>query len=175
MTTFLAELRAWPARRWWTALGGAAVTYVLIAIPTDLIPNPVFGREIPPTSWSYWAAGIAAVLSGLVMATYVATPDDAPREGRWGLAGSFVTFFAVGCPVCNKLVLIALGSTGAIQFFEPVQPYLAVGAIAMLAWAFVARVRRERACALPAAPRTADASGAATRAPDVSREGSNVR
>jgi len=165
MSTFVSELRAWPVRRWWVALGAAVATYVVIGIPTVLIPNPVFGREIPPTAWSYWAAAITAVLSGLLMATYVATPAESQREGKLGVAGSIVAFFAVGCPVCNKLVLLALGSTGAIQFFEPVQPYLAVAAIGLLLWAFVARVRRERACVLPAA--RVDAS--------VSREVPNIR
>ncbi|MDN4481987.1 hypothetical protein [Demequina lignilytica] len=152
----LDALRAWPARRWMVAAATAAATYLLIALPTDLIPNPVFGREIPPTAWSYWALGLSAVLSGLVTATYVATPEEAqrPREGRLGMAGALVTFFAVGCPVCNKLVLLALGYTGAIQFFEPIQPYLAAGAIVLLAWAFVARVRRESSCVLPERPLT---------------------
>ncbi|WP_228373440.1 hypothetical protein [Demequina gelatinilytica] len=147
----LTLIAAWPARRWLVALGTAAATYLAIALPTDLIDNPVFGREIPPTAWSYWALAATAVLSGLVTATYVATPEAArvEREGRIGAAGAFVTFFAVGCPVCNKLVLVALGYTGAIEFFEPIQPYLAAGAIALLAWALVARVRRERACSLP--------------------------
>ena len=148
----LNELRGWPARRWWVAAGTAAATFLVIAIPTDLIPNPIFGREIPPTAWSWWALLISSVLAGLVTATYVATPEAArtEREGRWGMAGGIVTFFAVGCPVCNKLVLLALGYTGAIQFFEPIQPYLAVGAIALLGYAFVQRVRRERSCAVPA-------------------------
>mgnify|MGYP000055992626 CR=1 FL=1 len=147
----VASLRAWPARRWLVALATAAATYLLIAVPTDLVPNPVFGREIPPTAWSYWALAASAVLSGLVAATYVATPAEAKaqRDSRLGMAGAFVTFFAVGCPVCNKLVLLALGYTGAIQFFEPIQPYLAAGAIVLLAWAFVSRVRREQACTLP--------------------------
>lgn len=150
------SLRVWPARRWWVALATAVATVLVIGLPTDLIPNPLFGREIPPTAWSSWALAITAVLSGLVTATYVATPEESrrPREGRLGMAGAFVTFFAVGCPVCNKLVLLALGYTGAIQFFEPIQPYLAVGAIVLLAWAFVARVRRENACAVPARPLT---------------------
>lgn len=144
----VASLRAWPARRWLVAGATAAATYLLIALPTDLVPNPVFGREIPPTGWSYWALGVSAALSGLVAATYVATPEEStrPRDGRLGMAGAMATFFAVGCPVCNKLVLLALGYTGAIQFFEPIQPYLAAGAVALLAWAFAARVRRERSC-----------------------------
>lgn len=49
-----------------------------------------------------------------------------------------------------KLVLLALGYTGAIQFFGPIQPYLAVGAIALLVWAFASRVLKENSCPLPA-------------------------
>ncbi|MDN4474413.1 hypothetical protein QQX09_00935 [Demequina sp. SYSU T00192] len=147
----LISLRRWPARRWLVALGTAVATYLFIALPTDLVPNPVFGREIPPTAWSYWALAVSAILSGLLAATYVATPEEAKaqRDGKLGMAGAFVTFFAVGCPVCNKLVLLALGYTGAIQFFEPIQPYLAVGAIVLLGWALVSRVRNEYACTLP--------------------------
>lgn len=47
-----AELRRWPARRWWIALASATATYVLIAIPTNLINTPFFAREVPPTGWS---------------------------------------------------------------------------------------------------------------------------
>ena len=151
MSGFLNDLKQWPARRWWFAAGTAIATYLFIAIPTDLIDNSVFGRDVPPTPWSRTALAISSVLAGLVAATYVATPDSAPRarEGRLGAAGGMVTFFAVGCPVCNKLVLLALGYSGAIKFFGPLQPYLAVGAIALLGWAFVGRVRREKSCRLP--------------------------
>lgn len=151
----LDALRLWPARRWWFALGTAVFTVLVVAIPTDLIDTPVFGREIPPTWWSWPALLVSSVLAGLVAATYVAHPDGAaprPAESRLGLAGAVVTFFAVGCPVCNKIVLLALGTTGAIQFFEPVQPYLAVASIALLGWALWSRLTREGACAVrPAA------------------------
>lgn len=60
--------------------------------------------------------------------------------------GAFTTFFAVGCPVCNKLVLLALGYSGALQYFAPMQPFLAGLAVILLAWALVVRVRREHSC-----------------------------
>ncbi len=162
MSRLLDDLKQWPARRWWFAAGTAVATYLFIAIPTDLIDNPVFGREVPPTPWSRTALAISSILAGLVAATYVATPDSAPRarEGRLGAAGGMVTFFAVGCPVCNKLVLLALGYSGAIRFFGPLQPYLAVGAIALLAWAFVGRVRREKSCRVPGKTRASGSSAA---------------
>jgi hypothetical protein len=159
LRTVGSELRRWPARRWWVALGSAAATYVVIAVPTDLIDTPFFSRQVPPTVWSWPVLIVSAILAGLVTATYVAYPEGAaPRrsESRLGMAGWMITFFAVGCPVCNKIVLLALGATGAIQFFEPVQPYLAGASIALLAWALYARVTRENSCTLPARAPAAD-------------------
>lgn len=148
----LLVLRGWSPRRWSVAALAALGTVLLIGLPTVLIPNPVFGREIPMTWWAWPTLLVAAVLSGLLTATYVREPglsrlveDDGTRSG---MVGGVLTFFAVGCPVCNKLVLLALGSAGAMQWFAPVQPLLAVAAVVALAWALHVRLRGERACAL---------------------------
>jgi len=170
MLSLLTDLRAWPVRRWWFALGTAIATYLFIALPTDLIDNPLFGRDVPPTSWSRGVLVVSSILAGLVAATYVRTPDSAPRkrEGRLGAAGGMITFFAVGCPVCNKLVLLALGYSGALKYFGPLQPYLAVGAIVLLAWAFVGRVRREKSCRIPGST-TQDRKSEMTVLDDIAR------
>ena len=47
------------------------------------------------------------------------------------------------------IVLVALGSAGALTWFEPVQPVLSVAAIGVLAWALRARLRGEVSCAVP--------------------------
>lgn len=147
--TFVQELRTWQLRRWGTALLAAAVTTILVAIPTDLIDTPFFMRDVPPTWWAWPVLIVNAVLAGLVAATYVARKDRTARSGgAWGMTGGIVTFFAVGCPVCNKLVLLALGYAGAMQYFEPVQPYLGATSIALLGVAFFVRVTRERRCPL---------------------------
>ena len=57
-----------------------------------------------------------------------------------------LSFFAVGCPVCNKLVVIALGTVGARRWFEPVQPLLAVASIVLMAVALRTRLRNADAC-----------------------------
>ena len=49
-----------------------------------------------------------------------------PKE--YFLAGA-VTYLAVGCPVCNKVVLVALGTSGALSWFAPVQPLLGLAAV----------------------------------------------
>ncbi len=143
------HLGGWPTRRWVVAAASAAVTVVVIGVATVLIPNPVFGREVPVTWWAWPALVLTATLAGLVTATYVRTsarPARRDRPAGAGMLGWVLGFFAVGCPVCNKLVLIALGTSGAMQYFQPVQPVLAAVSIALLAWALVVRIRRENAC-----------------------------
>ncbi len=126
-----------------------AVT-LLIGLPTDVVPNPVFGRSVGVTWWSYPVLALTAVLAGLLLATYVRADglavDDHDREVRTGGLGGLLSFFAVGCPVCNKVVLLALGTTGARRWFEPVQPYLAALSIALLSIALRARLRSADAC-----------------------------
>ena len=150
MISDLGSVTSWPVRRWLVALLGALLTVVSIAVPTAMIANPVFGRSVPVTAWAWPALLVAAALSGLLLATYVRPPGPAdPADqvsARTGVTGAALTFFAVGCPVCNKLVLVLLGTSGAMQWFAPVQPVLAVAAVGLLAWALLARLRGEAAC-----------------------------
>jgi hypothetical protein len=160
-------MRDWNPRQRWAAVVGAVVVALGIGIPTDVIPNPVFGRPVPVTWWSYPVLVITAILAGLLIATYVrATPipaqstdasvdsvtlgpgpgPEAEAPSRTGSLGGLLSFFAVGCPVCNKLVVIALGTTGAQQWFEPVQPVLAVASILLLGYALRSRLRSNDHC-----------------------------
>lgn len=143
----LAQPATWSLRRWAVALGAAVGFGLLVAVPTDLIDTPLFSREIPPTWWSWPALALSAVLVGLVGATYVDTAaPERPAPRRRGWLGGMLTFFAVGCPVCNKLVLVLLGTSGALTWFEPLQPMLQLAAVLLLGWALLARLRGEVAC-----------------------------
>jgi hypothetical protein len=150
----------WPARRWAVAAAGTVGTALLIGLPTEMVTNPWFHRMTPVRWWDRPVWLITAVLAGLLLATFVATPAEDERSARRGGIGGVLAFFAVGCPVCNKLVVLALGTAGAHTWFEPAQPILGVGSIALLAWALRARLQGERACAVPTErPRTDAAAG----------------
>lgn len=176
-------VRAWSPRRWMVALAGAVAVTLVIGLPTDVVPNPVFGRPVPVTWWSYPVLAVTAVLGGLLLATYVREPGSDPADtadgtaddtagtdgpdgtdradppSRLGGAGGLLSFFAVGCPVCNKLVLVALGTTGARRWFEPVQPYLAVASIVLLAVALRSRLASATSCRLPGGGSLVPAAG----------------
>ena len=145
-------MRSWSSRRWAFAAGGSVVTALALGLPTDVIPNPVFGRPVPVTWWSVPVLVVSSILAGLLIATYVRdgeSPADDPTRERVGGLGGLLTFFAIGCPVCNKLVVIALGTTGALDWFAPTQPWLAVISIALLAEALRRRLQSADRCALP--------------------------
>jgi len=155
----LEALKSWTGARWRFAAVMAVVSGLALGLPTDVIPNPVFGRQGTPVEpWAVPVLAITAVLSGLLFATYLQVgdtteTDDAAgldRPGRFGSLGGLLTFFAVGCPICNKVVVIALGTSGALAWFAPIQPYLGVLALGLLAWALRVRLRGEVACALEA-------------------------
>jgi hypothetical protein len=161
MSEMISALQMWTARRWWVALGSGVIVAVIVALPTAVIPNPIFGRAIEVTWWSYPTVIITGILGGLLIATYIKEPsepgletdDEVDTAMKLGGVGGFIAFFAVGCPVCNKLVLIALGSSGAISWFAPIQPILAFASIALMAWALRMRLRGSVACAVPTAMR----------------------
>lgn len=170
-------LRSWTARQVLVA-GVTAVAFgLLLGVVTVLIPNSFFARDIPPVWWNYPVWLLTSAFCGMLVATYVRA-DSAPTAGagatdaaeaqetstapetpadreerrttRLGLAGTVLAWFAVGCPVCNKIALLALGYSGAITWFAPLQPFLALGALLLTGVALVARLRGQVACSVPA-------------------------
>jgi hypothetical protein len=151
MPNCFTSLLTWSAKRWIVAASVGVLTYFVIALPTAVVENPIFGREIAVTSWSVTVIVISSILTGLLTATYVKNDfsDENPKQLKIGSAGALLSFFAVGCPVCNKLALIALGYSGAIQYFAPIQPYLALAGIALLMYSLRMRLNNEYSCSLP--------------------------
>ncbi len=125
---------------------GAAL---LIGIPTVLIPNHFFSRMTPTSPQDYVIWGISVALIGPVMglATLYPTAPTTNEPHRPGtgsgraLAGTFLSFFSVGCPICNKLVVLLLGVAGAMTIFNPLRPFLGIASIVLLGVTLFLRVR----------------------------------
>jgi hypothetical protein len=153
------------------AIAWSALSFVALGIVTAIVPNPVFGRQIPPEPFAIWVWLLSAPLMGIVLATYTApaptapaaplavvAPDDLARDERrsstLGSIAGLGAFLAIGCPVCNKVALVLLGWSGAMTIYAPIQPFIGAASLALLAgtvaWRFRSRVRGG-ACAVPAA------------------------
>lgn len=127
----------------WTVVSGLAFGLV-----TAIIPNPVFGRQIPPEAFAIGVWLVSAPFMGLVMATYTAPVTTPPvrmvplgpaeaaaardRSTTLGSLAGFGAFLAIGCPVCNKIALVLLGTSGAMSVYAPIQPLIGAVSLALL-------------------------------------------
>ncbi|KMO73476.1 hypothetical protein MCHLDSM_03822 [Mycolicibacterium chlorophenolicum] len=137
-------------------LAAALGIAVAIGVPSALLPNSFFVRMTPAPWWSYAAWAVTAVLSGALIATYVHAASATPRApSRAGFAATLGSMLAVGCPVCNKLVIAALGVSGALQVWAPLQPVLAVASLTLLGWALWRRLSTLRSCPVGSSPAAA--------------------
>lgn len=142
-------------RRAAVAAFAAIFAALAIGIPTGIIETPWYHRMTPVLWWNYPVWALSALLTGALVATYVrdpALPVPATQSGKT-FVGSILSLFAVGCPICNKLVVMAIGVSGALNWFAPLQPLLAVGSLVLLTYALWARRRTAIRCRVqPPAP-----------------------
>jgi hypothetical protein len=136
------------------AVAAAGLYVVALGIPAGIIPNPLFHRVVPPDIWNllFWIA--PAVLSGPLAATYLVPWPTACRVGGRAGAGGMLSFLAAGCPVCNKLVVLAVGASGALAYYRPLQPLLGAVSVVLLGLALRVRLRIHAGGSRPAGGQT---------------------
>ena len=126
---------------------------VAIGVPTDVLPNPWFTRMTPvrPLDLVLWP--LTSIVLGALLATLVLGGGlGRSRTLSTGAGGGLLSAFAIGCPVCNKLVVAVLGFSGALTYFEPAQPVLGVAALALGVYGLRRRLRDlGRPCPVPSA------------------------
>ncbi len=143
-------MRFWTWHQWATASGVSFVAALVIGVPTGVIESPFYTRMTPVLWWNYPVWVVSAALTGLIVASYVDSRSQSPGAGTGRVtAGGLLSVFAVGCPICNKLVVALIGLSGALNFWAPIQPLLGVASLALLGLALRTRLRGERACPLP--------------------------
>ncbi len=71
----------------------------------------------PVLWWNYPVWALSSILTGALVATYVRDPAVRvpATQGGKTLLGGTLSLFAVGCPICNKLAVMAIGVTGALK------------------------------------------------------------
>lgn len=148
----VAGMASWPARRWLVAVLAGGLAALAMGVPTGIVETSFYTRMIPVTWWNYPVWAISAVLVGLMAATYVrrgGVPTAAPDRSGRTLAATLLSTFAVGCPICNKLVVALIGAGGALSYWAPLQPILGVLSVGILAAGLAVRLSGDVACPAP--------------------------
>lgn len=148
----VAGMASWPARRWFVAVLTGGVAALVMGVPTGVVETGFYTRMTPVTWWNYPVWAVSAVLVGLMAATYVRAggiSTAGPDRSRRTVAATLLSTFAIGCPICNKLVVALIGVSGALSYWAPLQPILGVMSIAVLAAGLAVRLRGVVACPAP--------------------------
>lgn len=130
---------------------GALAALVAIGVPTDVLPNPWFTRMAPVRLLDQVLLGANAAVFGLLAASAATRWAGSRACTAQVTTGGVLACFAIGCPVCNKLVIALLGTSGAISWFAPLQPILGALGLMLATSALVLQRRRDPACGIDAA------------------------
>ncbi len=147
-------MRSWPALRWVVAALAGGMAGLAIGVPTGVVRTSLYTRMTPVTWWDYPVWALSAVLVGLTAATYVrvgAAPHTGPDPSRRTMGATLLATFAIGCPICNKLVVALIGVSGALSYWAPLQPILGVLSVGVLAAGLAVRLRGAAVCPSPLA------------------------
>ncbi len=144
---------------WKSVVYGAGMglgVLLLVGIPSGVIPNPFFVRPLDARATDFVFLGAMAALAVALGATYGVPAACPPQDGK-ALGSGLLLFVGIGCPVCNKVVLLLVGATGAVTYFEPIQPLFSLAAFALMAVALALRLRdiRRFGPTAPAVPASA--------------------
>ncbi|MGH8430410.1 MAG: hypothetical protein ACREUF_08410 [Solimonas sp.] len=132
-------------------LAVAAAMFVGLGTDAALWENPLFMRMTPTGGFE-----IALLLSQSALAgVYVGLPQSRCGKRTAG-AGAVIGFLGIACPVCNKILVLLLGSALLLEHYEPVRLYVALGGVALLGAAIALKLARPDC--FEAATRAADAS-----------------
>ncbi|CAN5359750.1 hypothetical protein BH09ACT6_BH09ACT6_01110 [soil metagenome] len=129
-----AEIRKWELSRWLAAAGvsvGVATGLLLLA---GTFQQAVPGTLATPVGWEVPAIVLAALLFGMLVATYVRTAIGAEAtfcDLRW--PGLSLALMAVGTQTVSAQMIV----TGLAR------PVVTLAAFGVLVWALIARLRLE--------------------------------
>ena len=141
-------------RRPVTFVVAAALSALVMGVPTDVVDTPFFTRMTPVRWWEVPVLVLTALLTAVWWAM-PRPPSEAAGPGGARMLGSTVlSGLAIGCPVCNKVIVATLGVSGALGTWAPLQPFVALLSLGLAATGVFIRRRacHGGACTAPPVP-----------------------
>lgn len=112
--------------------------FLLLGIPTALLPNPIipYIRMTPATPLDYLFLLTTSLLAG----AYLVLPAKTSCPNKTALGGGALGFLAFSCPICNHILVLALGMSLMSAVVDPLRPLLWLLSIAILSYAIEKKV-----------------------------------
>jgi uncharacterized membrane protein (Fun14 family) len=120
--------------------------FVALGTVSALWENPLFMRMTPTGGFEITLLLLQSALAGI----YVGIPRISCGKRTAG-AGAIIGFLGIACPVCNKVLVLLIGSALLLEYFEPVRLYVALAGVGLLAAAVWIKLTRSE-CVKAAIP-----------------------
>lgn len=109
----------------------AIIAFLILGIPTALIPTGFYKRMTPPTIIDYSVLSIASLLIGANVSIYFYKKFGQKNE-LTTVGSGFLGFFAISCPICISFLVAIFGSAFMLTYYDPIRPLLGAISIAIL-------------------------------------------
>lgn len=139
VATLAAGLSMYTPKAWAFTISAAAIGLAVVGLTTAIFENWFFVRMTPVRTQDYVIWILSSAFIGLIVGSYVVASSTS-GDGKT-LSGGLLSVIAVGCPTCNKLVVLLLGTTGALTIFAPLQLYIGVASVLILGWTVLLRAK----------------------------------
>ena len=96
----------------------------LLGAVTALIPNPIFTRMVQITTWDYLFLILLPILLSTFIFLKLENKSKDQKNEYTAFGAAFVSIFALGCPICNALLISIFSATALLAYFDPYRPVL---------------------------------------------------
>ena len=126
-------------------IASSTILFLVFGMVTSIIQNPFFIR-MTPVRWLEWTSLIvtSSLIGIYIGLTYYGRKTATKKCNVTATAGGVFGFLTFGCSICNKILVLLLGVTGVLTYFEPVRPALGVLSIGLLGTAVVYKAKKIR-------------------------------
>jgi len=117
------------------------IIFLIFGIPTDLVPNNYFIRMIPIKATDYIFLSLTSIMLGTYIALYYYDKKTNKKCNYTAYGGAVAGIFAVGCPICNVMLISLFSATAILTYFEPYRPILGVLSLGILGTALIYKIK----------------------------------
>lgn len=118
------------------------VFFFIFGIITAVVPNSLFTRMTPVTLIEYTSLFLTSLLLGVYFGlSYYEKKIKSGGCDAVAAAGGIAGFLTFGCAICNKLLVLLLGVTGVLKYFEPIRPVLGFVSVGLLSIAIIYKIK----------------------------------
>ncbi len=125
----------------------AIIIFLILGIPTRVIPNNFYTRMIPSTKLDLFFLITISLMLGIYIGLFFYLKDKKKKQKNaaayTGAAGSFL---AIACPVCIQLLVLIFGATALMTYLQPSRPYIGFLSIGLIGFGLYKEIEIIKKC-----------------------------